>query len=78
LSLARFLASAAFRPDPTARIGTVFAHEALPFRQAERAPDAPAGAASPFCALCNMECIQKTGARNRAEAQRVAQERGWL
>ena len=23
-------------------------------------------------------CIQKTGARNRAEAQRVAQERGWL
>jgi two-component system, NarL family, response regulator DesR len=23
-------------------------------------------------------CIQKTGARNRAEAQRIAQERGWL
>ena len=23
-------------------------------------------------------CIQKTGARNRAEALRIAQERGWL
>jgi two-component system response regulator DesR len=23
-------------------------------------------------------CIQKTGARNRAEAQRIAEERGWL
>jgi two-component system response regulator DesR len=23
-------------------------------------------------------CIQKTGARNRTEAQRIAQERGWL
>jgi len=23
-------------------------------------------------------CIQKTGARNRSEAQRIAQERGWL
>ena len=23
-------------------------------------------------------CIQKTGARNRAEALRVAEERGWL
>jgi two-component system, NarL family, response regulator DesR len=23
-------------------------------------------------------CIQKTGARNRAEAQRIASERGWL
>ena len=23
-------------------------------------------------------CIQKTGARNRAEALRIAEERGWL
>jgi two-component system, NarL family, response regulator DesR len=23
-------------------------------------------------------CIQKTGARNRAEALKIAQERGWL
>jgi two-component system response regulator DesR len=23
-------------------------------------------------------CIQKTGARNRAEARRIAHERGWL
>jgi two-component system response regulator DesR len=23
-------------------------------------------------------CIQKTGARNRTEAQRIAQQRGWL
>ena len=23
-------------------------------------------------------CIQKTGARNRTEAQRIAHERGWL